>query len=114
MCQVRRMTDSISDLSAAAEAAAVPWSYDLSTRARTDPTYQRWLAHLHICNATRLDPTRPPDPLGPPPPQPSNLDPRMVERDLAALADYSCRPLHDFAALRPHRGADRDRPVPPQ
>lgn len=71
-----------------AAAAGVPWSYALSIQARTDPEYRAWLAHAYVCRGIGEDPG----------PRPGYIDHRTVERDLDALADFSCRPLWDFAA----------------
>lgn len=102
-----------------AERAGVPWSYRLSLRARTDPDYQRWLAHVYVCRLLSVDPHYPPTVLGPAPLRPTILNQGDLERDLDALGDFGVHPLHDFverrsSAVGPERGTNRDRPVPPE
>ena len=94
---------------AAAEMAGVPWSYSLSPAAIHDEDYRRCLARLYVARASGLPDTGM-----------NGYPPERTERDLDALADFTCQPLGDFAAR--YRAAtalvadgreDRDRPVPP-
>jgi hypothetical protein len=70
---------------AAAEAARVPWSYDLPVD--LDEGYRAWLAAAYVRRLVG-------EFEGDPPAGAPSRD--TIEVHLAALGDFTCRPLYDF------------------